>query len=72
MASCLKSSPLICGLVPAPEEAKEYLPGSALVSAISSGTVLAGRSSRVISMLGTDHSMAMPVKSLAASNGSLA
>ncbi len=59
-------------MVPEPEEAKEYLPGLASQSLINSGTVLAGRSSRVISMLGTVHSMATAVKSFATSYGSLA
>ena len=59
----------MCGVVPAPEEAKEYLPGLAVASAISSGTVWAGSSSRTISMLGTDHSMAMAAKSRVTSNG---
>jgi hypothetical protein len=34
-ASCLKISPLRCGLVPAPEEAKEYLPGLSAHSLIT-------------------------------------
>ena len=72
LASCLNSSPLRCGLVPAPDEAKDSLPGLARASAISSGTVFAWRSRRVIRRFGTDHSMAMPVKSFAGSNGSLA
>ena len=61
----------MCGVVPAPDEAKESLPGCALASAISSGTVFTGSSSRTISMLGTDHSMATAVKSLSTSNASL-
>ena len=37
---------LICGLVPGPDEAKVYLPGFCRAMAISSGSVLAGRSRR--------------------------
>ena len=58
--------------MPDPDEAKEYLPGLALASAISSGTVLAGTPGRTIRRLGSDHSMLTPVKSFSASNGSLA
>jgi hypothetical protein len=42
-AIALNSSPLRCSDEPGPDEAKEYLPGSFLQSAISSATVLTGR-----------------------------
>ena len=71
-AMLLNSSPLMCGLVPGPDEAKENLPGLAFTTAMNSAMLLAGKSSRVISMFGTSHRMETPVKSLAASNGSLA
>ena len=41
-ASALNSSPLRCSEEPGPDDAKEYLPGSFLQSAISSATLSTG------------------------------
>ena len=71
-ARCFSISPQMCGLVPAPPEAKVYLPGLAFTSSTSSGTVFAGTSGLTTKMLGTCHSRLIGVKSFSASNGSLA
>lgn len=58
-------------LMPAPPDAKVYLPGLALARATSSGIVVAGISGLTTRTFGTNHSMLIGVKSFSASNGSL-
>ena len=66
-AMVLNSSPLRCSEVPGPDEAKEYLPGAALQSAISSATVLAGSDGVTPSRLARMATREMPTMSLSAS-----
>ena len=66
-AMVLNSSPLRCSDVPGPDEAKEYLPGSFLQSAISSATVLTGSDCGTPRRFDSTATREMPTMSLSAS-----
>ena len=66
-AIALNNSPLRCSDVPGPDEAKEYLPGSFLQSAISSATFPAGRLLVTPSRLASSATREIAIRSLSGS-----